>query len=274
MDSLSVLSQMYLDVALYLQGLDKSWLEITFINNLHSKSILLRRIALKTIRETNVFSYKEKFNMLFDFEMLFNSDLKEQVFLLVADIFNELEENDKNRLIDQIKIEDEDDELTQIYEKYKWGIWLKRIDELKEKYECADVDHPECYDDHAKVINLCEDSPLSEEELFNLPCDKAVVFLRDYKEPLFGGPYRYALLKMLSSCVSKDYNWAQTIALELISQKISDEEIWQNYFYGLYNADFSFQEDVDLLEILVAHVSRFGYDKELAYYLFNIVRQD
>lgn len=286
-DILNVLVKMYLDASISLQGQSKELLKTALVNDLQSESYLLKKVSLKAIRITDVFNCSEKLNFLIDFDLIdYSHPLKEQTFLLASEIFNGISNDEKDRLIDAIdSIKDDTQAQTYEYKKYNWFVWLSRIDEnndrLKElisyyenEFGFKPREHPEQTTESYDEVLMPDKSPLTEDELKTLSAYDAVKYLVDFKENPFEGSYRYGLLSVLTACVSKDYSWTKLIIKELVDKKISNEEIWQHIFYGLYDSMFPMQESVDLLVYLSTAIEDWGFDAHLANLLFNILRRN
>ncbi len=106
------------------ESFDAGFVRKYISEGLQSRSIFVRKLFLKLLRETGVFSADESFE-LFEKGDFFNfKEGKEQVYLLIKKIFNGLSEGNKNQLIKHIEemelIHDYNE-----YEKYNWCVWIK-----------------------------------------------------------------------------------------------------------------------------------------------------
>ena len=289
-DILQVLAQIYSDAAVALKEQNAGLLKGILLHHLDSKSILIKKLTLKTIRTSGLFSAREALNILFTRNYIENKYLKEQVFLLVADILEELDEQEINALIDRIVALGQDTEdQNKLYSVYNWGVWLQRIDDgnarvnelvtyYHSKYRFESCKHPEMDDgsspDDWEFSEIVLMSPLTEKELKERTPYDAANYMKNYKTNSLDRPSRDGLLVVLKSCVSKDYLWAKSIVRALIVQKVNDEDIWNHIFEGFDDVNISLKDRVELLEYLAAHVSEVRYDKQLAILLNNSLNQD
>ena len=285
-DLLQVLVQMYIDAGAVLKSQDAELIKSVLYQDLKSESILMRKVVLKAIRIVSVFQPADVLEMLIDGNFIDSSYVKEQVFLLIAEVFLSFSDKEKNALIDRIeKINSGNEDRNELYKVYNWCIWLQRIDasfqrvnsiveRMHSEYGFEPRKHPELNVESSSAVWIPDKSPLSIEELRKLPIIDAVVFLRDYKEDSFDGPGRYGLLKVLEECVAKDKSWTKSIINELVSQSIIDEDIWQHVFYGIDKSELSLEAAVALLDNLASNVETFHYDKPIANFLFNILRRE
>jgi hypothetical protein len=70
---------------------------------LSSKSILLRKIALRAIRESDCFNDNEKIALICDKSLTWYMQCKEQVFLLAKEAFSKVSPEMQNQLLDIIE---------------------------------------------------------------------------------------------------------------------------------------------------------------------------
>lgn len=286
-DGLHILAQMYIDATICLREKDQDKLRNYILTTLDSESILLKKIALKAIRVSAVIKPKEAIDILLNKKLLDFVFVKEQVFLLVAQIFNSLDDNDKNILVDAIETmsEDSEDDGNKAYTVYNWCVWLQRIDakntrvnsivsDFHKRYGYEPRKHPELSVESSSAVWSPDKSPVTDEQLMNMQYHDVSLLLRDYYEDPFEGPNRYGLLKVFETCISQDYQWAKGVILELLNNKIKSKDIWQHAFQGVANSEFSLPDVVDLLELLALHTSEMDYDKDLSNLLFSTIRQD
>ena len=285
-DVFHVLAKMYSDAALYLKEQDANSLRVILSYGVKSESCLMRKIVLKTIRIAHVFESDEILDMVINNGFIESACIKEQVFLLIAKIYMDLTQKQKNTLLDVIEaIACGDDDRNDNYTVYNWYAWLQRIDnsnervnsitdQMRQKYGFETREHPERDIDSLSVVWIHDKSPLTEQELKELDYNEAVVYLRDYKGDPFDGPTRCGLLKTLESCVISDHSWAVNLIVSLIEQKITNEDIWEYIFNGIEEAKLSLDESVELLMLFASHIVDVRYDQAVSNMLFNIVQRD
>lgn len=284
-DILLIIVQMYIDAAVYLKAQNGVLLKSALWQDLKSESILMKKVALKAIRITSVFKSAEVLEII-NGSFLNDSCLKEQVFLLVSEVFMRFCDKEKNLLVDRIEaIDHGNEDRTELYTVYNWCVWIQRIDDKNERvnsivehlhieYGFEPRKHPELNIESSSAVCIPDKSPLSEDELQKLSVNDAVSFIRDYKGNQFNGPNRYGLLRVLENCVPRDYIWTKSIITELIHQDIKEYDIWEHVFYGLDKSEFSLEDSVDLLRYLSSYVKNFSYDKSVANFLFIILSRE
>ncbi|MCR4793429.1 MAG: DUF4020 domain-containing protein [Lachnospiraceae bacterium] len=281
-EDLHALENMYLEGSLELQNQNPELLRSSLYQSIHSNSILLRKIALKTIRLTNVFTASEKLEFILAENSLDNLYFKEQTFLLAKNIFSSLSTKEKNRFLDSI--ENLGSNSDNSYKVYQWCNWLqeeapnnsriqKIISKILSQHQFTPSLHPE-RDPDSLIICEKDESPLSEERLKVLSIEDAVHYISTFNGDPIHGPNRYGLLDVFSVCISKDYHWAYSVTSELINQKNKQSDVWNHVYEGLTNSNFTINESIALLELLVDHVSEHKYDYFLSNYLLQTIRKD
>lgn len=281
-EELHTLENMHLEASLALQNQNPESLRSSLYQSFNTDSILLRKIALKTIRLTNVFTASEKLEFILSKNTFDNLYFKEQTFLLARKIFGDLSTTEKNRLIDSI--ENLNSNSDNPYKVYQWCNWLQEADpnnsriqeiisHILSQHQYTPSQHPERELD-SEIICEKDESPLSEEELNALSIKDAVNYLSSFNGDPIHGPNRYGLLDVFSTCISKDYHWTYSIISEFINQKNKQSDIWNHVYEGLTNSKFKINETIELLELLVGHVSEYKYDYSLSNYLFHTITKD
>ena len=235
---IELLSQMAVQASIALKEDKRDFLRTTLLYWVNSESDLLKKISLKAIRETEIFNATEQLNMLLECNLISNSSCKEQVFLLTAKFFTQLSLAQKGILLEAIENLPEDNDRSSIYEVYNWCIWLQKYDTHNEqikkimndilaKNDFKPREHPEFSAWFSSVKWGYDQSPFLPEEFVRLPITQAIDNLNDYNENQFEGPTRHGLLRMFSTCVSKDIEWALKIVQGLVLRSISKQDIWQ-----------------------------------------------
>ena len=254
------------------------------LDGLSSESMFVRKLFIKLLRECSVFNSDESFDIIFNNDYLDKIEYKEQVFLLIHKIYNNISPDRKNCLINYIEnIEPKD---SSEYVKYNWCIWIQKvdpdndhinfiIDDLESRFHYKPRKYPEL----DWYISVEDDS-----EFANKSVDKSNLKELDYS----------SLMKVLSRDVSsgmdvinhhkqmdvfadlvcEDYIWAKEFACKLLSASEYNTEIWEYYINGVLRADYSAEQLVDLLFLLYKDLSSNGLDNEAAELLWQTVRED
>ncbi len=237
---------------------------------LDSKCSLLRRISLIAIRESDLFTDDEKIDIVMQKELLWSILEKEQVFLLVKSVFVSVSEKKQDEFISLIKNgQHYDDDRSNAYSKYNWCVWLELNDisnnkirrirkNIEGKYGFSPRRHPE------KSI-LVEDvnwapieSPITENEMLDIPKEELLHLLKTYKEDIIEGPSRLGLMELFATCVKNHAHWAIEFIEYCYEQKNEDEDIWYHFFWGLNSSDISIQESMNACGVFLDNIDKAG----------------
>ena len=254
---------------------------------LNSKSILLRKIALRAIRESDCFNDNEKIALICDESLTWYMEGKEQVFLLAKEAFPKASPDIQNRLLDIIEEGPGDyrENRDKQYAIYNWCVWLqkadstnKRIESIIERilneYEFAPREHPELNIVVGDAAWVADKSPLTSQEMMAMPVEKLTSFLRDYKEGVFEGPTRWGLLKTLSECVKNNLKWASGLTDYFYKQEIDNAELWSSLFRGLEEADLSIEEALSWCAVFHRIADVIPDVKEPAHFLWKVLQNE
>ena len=259
-----------------------NFLEMCF----HEPSALLKKVCLKALRELERPDSNEKFDIFIRNSLFEFWEGKEQVFLLVKSIYNDLSDNRRNALIDKIEaINVSSEERYNEYEKYRWCIWIKefcpndqRINKIEEdilsKYNFTSIDHPEMDFYISQVTKKEDESPIQREEMRELSWDRLKYYLLEYNEDPFEGPSRDGMLNVFSQCCSDDYKWTEEIIQSMISEKIEQEDVWKAIIRSIQESQFSEAEKITLLEELANNVLIVHDVYGMSGLLLNIVKKE
>ena len=257
-EPLHILIQAYLQAHTMINEIDsKHYL----MKGLLSDSILMRKIALRAIRESSFFSCDEAMELLCDKGLIWFSSGKEQLFLLAKKAFSGASPEVQNRFLDKIEEGStyNDEERSKQYAIYNWCIWLQRtnptnnriatiIQRIQSEYHFSPHEHPELSVEETGVVWATDKSPVTEQEMLEMPIAKLINLLLDYKVDSFEGPTRWGLLKAFSNCVNGNTQWARKVMASLYAYKVEKADIWNFLFQGFENADLSIDESVAILE--------------------------
>ena len=221
---------------------------------LNSESILLRKIALRAIRESDCLNNSQKIAVICNESLPWCEESKEQVFLLAKDAFSKASSKMQNRLLDII--EKGPSNYQEIRDKpravYNWCEWLQRTDPnnkriksiinpILSEYSFEPRENPELSIIESDEVWIADTSPISSQKMLEMPDEELTTFLLNYKED-FEGPSRWGLLNTFSECVKSNTQWASQLADYFYKHKIDNVEIWGRLFRGLEEANLSIEE--------------------------------
>lgn len=277
-ESIQLLCKIIIEVCSYISTSEEEYVKQYIRCCVCSNAVLLRRIGLKLLRESMLFSADEKFELGIRKAKLNGLFEKEQIFLLAASIFDDISRDNQEKLFVKIRNMDKrGDEQTQAYEKFNWAVWLRRncresdlilglIQEVKEKYPFFEErKNPQLDWDFESASWGGDKSPKSAEEIYSMETEDFIQLLLNYKEKSWEGPNRDGLLLELSKCAKGDCKWVCNVLLTLIERGIDAEDIWSYLFRGISNADFTLPEYLKIFEvveesrILCKHINEMSY---------------
>lgn len=259
-----------------------NFLEMCF----HEPSALLKKVCLKALRELERPDSNEKFDIFIKNSLFEFWEGKEQVFLLVKSIYNNLSDNRRNALIDKIEaIDQKSEDQSNEYEKYNWCVWIKqfchddeRINNLEKeilsKNEFLPREHPELNVYFSTTVTRQDESPIQKDELHDLSWDGLKYYLLGYNENPFEGPSRDGMLNVFSQCCSDDYKWTEEIIQSMISEKIEKEDVWKAIIRSIQVSQFSETRQISLLKELANNVLVVHDVYGLSDLLLNIVKKE
>lgn len=282
-EPLHVLIQGFVEASKNNSGHTKSVLQ----RSLLSESILMRKIALRAIRETNCFSAEERMTILCDEKMVWSVEGKEQVFLLARDSFGKASQQCQNTFLDIVEKGPSirADERSNAYAIYNWCVWLlstypkhERIKQIEDrilsKYEFAPREHPELSIVEGDVEWIPEVSPISSSELLTLSLEEAKNLLVGYKPKEFDHSSREGLLMTFSKCIADNIQWGKELAVYLHNHKISDNDIWEYLIRGITEANLSIKESLSLCETVNSIIDGIPCTIQLARWLLKLMERD
>lgn len=258
------------------------WSREFLVQCLQEPFVLLRKVALKALREAESISSCDKFDIFINNCSISSLGGKEQIFLLVAKIFNDLTDDRKNRLIDEIKAIDISNSE---YPQYNWCVWIKRfcdsnnrINKLERdilsRNDFMPRDHPEL-DIEIGFAEWSEDkSPVTKEEMLCLEQEKLVELLNNYNEDPFEGPSRWGMLGTFSDCVKDNYKWALKVVKIFAEGIIEKEDAWQRLVHGVQDSNYNVKELISLFDIMVDQIKEVKDILGLSELLREIVKRD
>ena len=278
-----IICNMYEEAAIVLQNTKPNVLKEMLKKGASSDSVLLKRLAMRTIRNTSVFAPEEVNKIILKNGLYKMHYGRKQVFLLVKQYFPRLSIKDKDYFLNAIEqmVEEETD---REFEVFNWYVWLQKVDghnerinnyikSVSEEKASCPLEHPENdLDFHSWRLDLNR-SPFSNKDLYNMNYSAITESLIHYVGDKFDGPNRYALLKTFSDCISEDFNWAKGYVEYLIKNDIQEMDVLNYLFMGIDDSNYSLEEAIELLEMLSNYkIPSISINK--ANLLWKIVRLD
>lgn len=259
-----------------------NFLEMCF----HEPSALLKKVCLKALRELEKPDPNEKFDIFIRNSLFGFWEGKEQVFLLVKSIYNDLSNKRRGVLIDKIEaINSKSEGQSNEYEKYNWCVWIKRFchdderinnleKEILERNEFLPREHPELNVYISKAITIQDESPIQKDELHDLSWNRLRYYLLEYNENPFEGPSRAGVLNVFSQCCRDDYKWTEQIIQSMISEKIEKEDVWRTIIRSIQESQFLETSQISLLKVLADNILVVHDVYGMSNLLLNIVKKE
>lgn len=253
---------------------------------LQESSELLGKIVLKALRELEEITPNEKFDIFIDNVPISSISSKEQIFLLIASIFNDITEDRKNCLIDLIESQNEfDEERHNEYQKYNWCVWIKRYcpnnirinkmeEEILSRNDFEPREHPELDFESSTAVWIADKSPIEQSQMLQMDLNDLLEYLAEYNENSFEGYSRDGLLNVFSQCCKSDYNWTIKIAESLIEKRFDKVDVWSRMIQGIKEADIDIDKRIKLLSYLSEHIGIVGDTIGLAKFLKDTIEKD
>lgn len=248
-----------------------------------SRSVLLRKIGLRMMRDTSLFSADEMFELINERFGLFSQTYKEQIFLDIAYIFNDISEINREKIYDIIESGKENGhEESDAYSIYNWCVWInkkcgkhKRINDIAESVKTkypyfAPRDNPELSIVFSDV-KCGNESPITEKELLHMERNELIRFLSEYQDDSFDGPNREGLLLTFSNCIKGNYQWIKDLIPYLVDSFELNSDIWSRVFESITYSEMSPDQKYQILCMLSAQDFLDLYYKNISRLMEKIV---
>ena len=261
------------------------FLRIYIQNGLQSQSLFVRKLFLKLLRCSNIFTADEMFELVFTNDILGLLEAKEQVFLLIKKIYNDMSTESQNTLIDYIDAI-EPNKYDSEYKKYNWCVWIQSIDPNNERInkiiedilshkDYAPRKHPEL--DFYTSDESDWDDPIVPEYKANLIAidySELIRALTKYNDTGFERIRHHKQMDVFADAICENYAWAKEISSKLISSRNINSEIWQYFFQGVIKSNYTAKELADILFMTYKPLSDVDFQKDLGELLWKTVRKD
>ena len=274
-DGLYVLGDIFLSSSIKAQKANPNALKGILDECLKSDSIFLRKLALRSIRETKVYTPNQKLKMIEENDFLSSSSEIQQTKCLVCSIFDELShEKQMNLLLKIEEIAAEDNfENSKIVYSYFCAIKRKcqtnqyvnsKIDLLDKKYDFTSFFHPTPPPVDERFHMVSKDiKGLSESKLKDF-----FAFVNSNKE----GFYISELMDEITKAFSEEFYWSYKALKLLLTLRISEEMLWNHILYGIEKLSLAPDEYYVLLQLIVDPVVIEKNTKAVSMVLLNMLR--
>lgn len=226
------------------------------IKCLRNPSALLKKLSLKALRECESISSCEKYDIFINNSTISFFEGREQIFLLIKEIFNDLTENRQDKLIDEIESLDTN---KSEYPIYNWCVWIKqfchtneRINKLEEEILSRNNfrprEHPELDIVVEQVVWSGVQSPITQEQMLGLDLQQLIDLLNNYNGESFEGPSRDGMLSVFSECVKTNYYWTSKVIQKFIDCSIEKADAWQRLLIGIQDSNFGAEQLIEVLK--------------------------
>ncbi|MBP3400794.1 MAG: DUF4020 domain-containing protein [Selenomonadales bacterium] len=245
------------------------------------KSIILKIIGIKLLREITFLSSNQKLEIILDKVSLYPRYRRDQIFYLIAEIFDGLSSKNKHKILDEIEKIRECKTESDEYKTYNWMVWLKRkckmnrrvnriIKSIKERYpRFEELDDPEL-DYKFKSGYIEPRSPINKDEMIKMRADHLLEQLCEYSgEPWTGE--QIGLLYTFSDCVKSSYRWTSDVLVQMKKENIDDKEIWAYFFDGIYTNQYKIAEKISLLDSLMDQILMKDHAEQISRYIEKII---
>lgn len=302
----AVVSTILCDIIKKLEKKDPEYIKGWILGNINNESLLIKKISIFSLRNISTIANIEKARLIILNEWLFKPEIKQEVFLLLAEIFDKLERCYKAFIIYQImkfiykpkiNLSEKEREITESYSKYNWLVWLNQecepnnliienIKLIKTKYSYFEPrDNPELNISITEVGPIEDKSPITLEDINTK--DKirsSLEILLNYKgDRTFEGPNRRGLLRMVEDFSSRYKNEAIFLMEQLLEKEYYETDLWESLLIGLKVESLPKEDFIHIIKLLDCpeliktqsrEVSRFLYKVTEALTQLNLSNKD
>lgn len=260
---------------------DVNFVHSNIFECLQSESALLKNLGLKLLRVSTSFAPDEKCTLLLKYVGVYASHEKEQMFLLIKEIFNDLSDEMQEKLLEEINKgndKSKTSERTRAYEIFNWCAWLEKNNiknnkitfiknQILKKYTYfKERNHPELNVETMFENDFVDKSIYSEEEIKKMKIDDLLLLLKNFKEDLFNGITKEALYNALDNCLKSDFQWSYNILQNINKCFNGAHPIWQSIILKVPESEYSIEDHIQLLKLLIENKDLVKFnDLELAW---------
>lgn len=263
-DALPIVCQILENIFSAIEQSETSFCKLWLDQKLCSSSVLMRRIALKSLRETKFYTADQKIELALNTFKLYSYDEKEQLFLLMKNNFNDASPASQNTVINRLKTDASllDDSHPKDYCIYNWFIWLNQIapenmditnilQEITKRHpDFALLEHPELDMYISNGISLQMTSPIAGNEFLNLTPQECYNYIKECVGKDCEKTNRRGILNLLSKASCEHHNFISQFIAEQIKQNDYSSDVWEAIFSGLEKAIFTEAQWITILHQL------------------------
>lgn len=268
---------------------DSQFVKVYVLECLKSESVLLRNLGIKLLRIVTLFSSDEKYKLLIEFVGVHSKYEKEQVFLLIASIFNDLSEEMKEKFTNDInkgnnRLKNKKDIA---YDKFNWCAWLEKndiktdkIDEIKKSVLLEfpyfkERRHPERIVDYSTTRWSIDRSPKSEAEIMEMKENDLITLLIEFQEDKFRDITKEGLYNTFCNCLKENFQWTFNIISRINDCFNGNHPLWSKIISKISEIDYTAEQHMKLLKLFIDNdqVVKFN-DLDLAWYLEKLIKKD
>lgn len=274
-DGLYVISDIFLSATLKAQENNPVFLKGVLSECLTSDSVFLRKMALISLRETNVFTYNQKLKQIIENGFLLSQAEIQQTKRLVGSIFDHLNSEKQSLLLNEIEKISTEDSFEGYRIVYSYLNSIKkvcspchyvddRIALLDAKYDYSSFfkPTPPIVDKrfHMNAKDITELSSEDLKEFFTFVCSNSNAF------------YIHELMDELTKASEMDFEWTYNAIKMLKELQIKDKSLWTNMLYGVRKTDISIEHYYALLKLIANPLVDKDITKEIADVMLNMLR--
>lgn len=265
---------------------DKSYVRGYIDLCLESEYEVLRIIGLKALRDISTLSGEEKIDCIIgniDFYAMY--DEKEQLFHLIAECFDKVSLESKQKILDAIDEKHDYKNKKDTYKIYNWLSWLqreckedsemkRRLQVIKKRYpNFKPRAHPEL-DVKISCNYQALSSPISKDKMIAMDLENLLKILKEYEDEPWNGKSRTDLLQVFADCIKDRYILANEILGAFTADAGIDDEVWECFFEGICESNFVIEEKIELLENLMNQNVAKKYAGQVARYFAKVVSSE
>lgn len=276
------------DAVIKLKEYDRDFLKRYILECLQAESNLLKNLGLKLLRNNAIFSDNEKCELLLKYSSVYALYEKEQVFLLVISIFNNLSPKLKEKLLNEIGISDvyikADVPEKNAYKIFNWCVWFKKNDIKDNRIDYVnniilkmfpnfkERERPELNVNYEYGV-LFDSSPKNEDEIFMMSKDELVHLLNIFREDTERNFTKIGLYSTIGCCFAKNYDWAFE-RIDLILETFNNNNLFTEIIISkISEANYTIDQHIKLLELFFREKNLVkNNDLVFAKYLCNLIK--
>lgn len=253
---------------------------------------VLRRLAIHSLIEREDIGGEDKLDLFLEHMDLHDIPSHHEIFRLAADIYPQLNDVSKEKLLQEIwnfkwpNPESDELEARAASYHYNWFQWLSEADEncalaekaknqILERYpHFQPREHPDLTHFSTGVRQIEPQSPWTAEELIAKPASEWLDDLLTFKGDKFYDPGRSGLLNELTAAVKKDLAWGFSLALELQNKNEWDSFLWRGLIQAWEEWPAEDKSCEKVLEWLSRSKLQETYFYEISHTLLILVRDN